>query len=290
MDKETFSKLDNLKQEFNEEIRKTFEQGKPKIKLENEIENIVNEYMSKVESYFNIIEQGFQVRTYFESEFAEFKRTLRNRTGEITTDVSTFLIGLNNSEFDKNIEILSQEKSSVDARKEELNRNSSQKLSRVQNEKDMINRDAFSRAEIIKEEVDHILERTCARAKTLVMTASVGRQLMLSLSKVEAMTNGIAVISNGINNQLGDKYMQAVVEYKETVYDAFVKANDRYENGIMQRAGIENDLSKPDNNNPFRLSDDIIKKVEMVGKVPVVQKHDNTQERTNETLSVDQII
>ena len=60
-----------------------------------------------------------------------------------------------------------------------------------------------------------------------------GRQMMLAIAKVEAMTNGIANISNEINDTLGDGYMQAVQDYREAAFDAYEMVNEGYENYLM---------------------------------------------------------
>lgn len=172
MDKEVYKKLEGLKEDFNQDIKRTFEFGKPKIKLENDIDNLIREYMSKVESYFSIIEHGVNVRNYFEDRFAELKRSLENTTTDITVDVSTFLTRLNDREFDRNIEILDNSKANNEMKKDELTGNARRKQTELEDEKSSLVSDSYRKAEVIKQEADKILEKTCAHAKRLVMTSS----------------------------------------------------------------------------------------------------------------------
>lgn len=114
--------------------------------------------------------------------------------------------------------------------------------------------------------------------------------MMLAIAKVEAMTNGIANISNEINDTLGDGYMQAVQDYREAAFDAYEMVNEGYENRVAEVSVLELDISKVEASNPFKLSDDIIKQVERVGKAPVKVEPKKEVERNENALPSDIII
>ena len=167
MDKES------LKEDFNQDIKRTFEQGKPKVKLENDIDNLIKEYMRKVESEFNTIPNRVNVEIYFKDRFAELKRIIDSKITDITNNVSTFFIRVNDSEYDKNIEVLSNDKMNDEIKKDELDQNAKNKKTILEQEKNSINSGQKKDIEWLKQEVDAILEKTCNYAKRDGMTTGL---------------------------------------------------------------------------------------------------------------------
>ncbi|MCI8309609.1 MAG: hypothetical protein HFJ45_05375 [Clostridia bacterium] len=285
MDKELYNKLDSLVTEYNVQIRSTFENGRPKIKLEDRINDIIMEYQRRLSNVFSMSEYGARLENYFEQELSGIKRDLRTRTSNTTYEVSDFLCKLNIKEFDRNIEVLEEKNADTELKSEGLKKNSDKKLNSIEEEKLGMSRDSQKEAYRTEQRLDQIVRDINVQARRIM----AGNPDYLSISRLEAAMMQFNNITSFANKRFGEQYKDALNEYKESAYNAFGEINKYYENAVRSEALPELEISKDGEakDNPFRVSEDIIRKIVDVGKAPTKVPERKPEERESHALPSD---
>lgn len=244
MDKSMYSKLEGIMEEFNNSIKRNIQNGKPKQELDDSIKALLDDCQRRFESVFQRSEFRRPISNYIADRFAELRRSLSTSSRDLSFYTSDFLCKLNETEFNQNIDILSQTRLNSDTQAEELEQTSTQKLRRVEAQKSDINRQAASKSEQLKAELDKIYRDTCEYGKNVIRRSTSGRSFMLAVSSIEAAELFIPEVSHKINPIVAERYKEALTKYAYTSYDAFLAANPGYKKQVFEAAGLELDISK----------------------------------------------
>lgn len=244
MDKSMYSKLEGIMDEFNNSIKRNIQNGKPKQELDDSIKALLDDCQKRFEAVFQNSEFRRPIANYIADRFTQLRRSLSTSSRDLSFDTSDFLCRLNETEFNQNIDILSQSRLSNEAQSEELEQTSAQKLRKLEAQKPDIKRQANKDSENLRTELNKIYKDTCEYGKTIVRRSTSGRQFMLAVSSIEAAELFIPEVSNKINPIVAERYKEALTKYAYTSYDAFMAANPGYKKQIFEAAGLELDLSK----------------------------------------------
>ena len=269
--------LEALLNEFNTDIRKNCDSGKSKQELEERYRSIMKQYVDKFSSALESINLSSNSnQEYLYSQFSVLNRHFGKVISEHGLSTVDAMVLQNNSEFQRNLEVLSETTVSDEEKKDEMSQNSKRKNSALEDEKgnsksqDRKDSERFEDylAEFSSDVIKHSL-----RVNTGYLSQ---REYMLKAAAAEAGAQGLKSYIDKLNKNMVEAYMQALFTHTDSMHEYYSKKDSDYLSTILDTV----ERSKDEKYDPFApVSDEVQKKLKEVSKNAALFKNSSSTQK-----------
>jgi hypothetical protein len=289
MDIKVTEKLENLMEDFNNELKENNLNGKDKKELLERFDDLTNQYKNNIINALEELKFSYNsILEYAETQIDILSNSFKNNLEDHGLEFTDTLISMNKKELEKNLNVLSAQNISKDEQTEEIHRNSNSKINQAEYQLDDQKHEDNRSTEKIEAEFT-LLTNDIASHANKIMSSNLGSKDYVEMARIESNIERLRNYCNKtLTPSLAEKYNEALTKHSRSILENFEEKNAEYSQQVERISNGEIEIENKEN--PWELPKEFKDKVEEVGKQPVKESEPDKEQPSKISLPGDLIL